>query len=247
MTRKVAQVVKPYKEENSSKKEQVTKMFDTISGEYDGLNRMICLGLDQKWRANVVEMIAATNPDTIMDIATGTGDLVIQMAQKTTASKLIGLDISSGMLEVGKTKVTQEKLDDRIEMVLGDSENLPFEENTIDAITVSYGVRNFEDLEKGLSEIRRVLKPKGILVILETSVPTKFPFKQGYYVFSKLVVPTIGKLFSKDKTAYAYLQESASSFPYGERFNNILKKVGFNDVEHTLQFHGASTIYKAVK
>ncbi len=247
MTRKVAQVVKPYKEENSSKKEQVTKMFDTISGEYDGLNRMISLGLDQKWRANVVEMIAATNPDTIMDIATGTGDLVIQMAQKTTASKLIGLDISSGMLEVGKTKVTQEKLDDRIEMVLGDSENLPFEENTIDAITVSYGVRNFEDLEKGLSEIRRVLKPKGILVILETSVPTKFPFKQGYYVFSKLVVPTIGKLFSKDKTAYAYLQESASSFPYGERFNNILKKVGFNDVEHTLQFHGASTIYKAVK
>tara|TARA_R110002012_G_scaffold260265_2_gene441927 strand:+ start:424 stop:1155 length:732 start_codon:yes stop_codon:yes gene_type:complete len=243
----VAQEVKPYNEEDSSKKEQVTKMFDTISGEYDGLNRMISLGLDQKWRANVVDMIAATNPDTIMDIATGTGDLVIQMAQKTNASKLIGLDISSGMLEVGKIKVKKEDLDNRIEMVLGDSEELPFENDSIDAVTVSYGVRNFEDLEKGLSEIRRVLKPQGILVILETSVPTKFPFKQGYYVFSKLVVPTIGKLFSKDKIAYGYLQKSASTFPYGERFNNILKKVGFNNVEHFLQFHGASTIYKAIK
>ncbi|GAL76454.1 MULTISPECIES: bifunctional demethylmenaquinone methyltransferase/2-methoxy-6-polyprenyl-1,4-benzoquinol methylase UbiE [Nonlabens] len=243
----MAQEVKPYNEEDSSKKEQVTKMFDTISGEYDGLNRMISLGLDQKWRANVVDMIAATNPDTIMDIATGTGDLVIQMAQKTNASKLIGLDISSGMLEVGKIKVKKEDLDNRIEMVLGDSEDLPFENDSIDAVTVSYGVRNFEDLEKGLSEIRRVLKPQGILVILETSVPTKFPFKQGYYVFSKLVVPTIGKLFSKDKIAYGYLQKSASTFPYGERFNNILKKVGFNNVEHFLQFHGASTIYKAIK
>ena len=243
----MAQEVKPYNEEDSSKKEQVTKMFDTISGEYDGLNRMISLGLDQKWRANVVDMIAATNPDTIMDIATGTGDLVIQMAQKTNASKLIGLDISSGMLEVGKIKVKKEDLDNRIEMVLGDSEELPFENDSIDAVTVSYGVRNFEDLEKGLSEIRRVLKPQGILVILETSVPTKFPFKQGYYVFSKLVVPTIGKLFSKDKIAYGYLQKSASTFPYGERFNNILKKVGFNNVEHFLQFHGASTIYKAIK
>ncbi|WP_397301499.1 bifunctional demethylmenaquinone methyltransferase/2-methoxy-6-polyprenyl-1,4-benzoquinol methylase UbiE [Nonlabens ulvanivorans] len=243
----MAQEVKPYNEEDSSKKEQVTKMFDTISGEYDGLNRMISLGLDQKWRANVVDMIAAINPDTIMDIATGTGDLVIQMAQKTNASKLIGLDISSGMLEVGKIKVKKEDLDNRIEMVLGDSEDLPFENDSIDAVTVSYGVRNFEDLEKGLSEIRRVLKPQGILVILETSVPTKFPFKQGYYVFSKLVVPTIGKLFSKDKIAYGYLQKSASTFPYGERFNNILKKVGFNNVEHFLQFHGASTIYKAIK
>ncbi|EAS20266.1 ubiquinone/menaquinone biosynthesis methyltransferase UbiE [Flavobacteria bacterium BBFL7] len=243
----MAQEVKPYNEEDSSKKEQVTKMFDTISGEYDGLNRMISLGLDQKWRANVVDMVAATNPDSIMDIATGTGDLVIQMAQKTSASRLIGLDISSGMLEVGKIKVKKEELDNRIEMVLGDSEDLPFEDNSIDAVTVSYGVRNFEDLEKGLSEIRRVLKPQGILVILETSVPTKFPFKQGYYVFSKLVVPTIGKLFSKDKIAYGYLQKSASTFPYGDRFNNILKKVGFNNVEHFLQFHGASTIYKAIK
>ena len=243
----MAQEVKPYNEEEGGKKEQVTRMFDTISGEYDGLNRMISLGLDQKWRSNVVDMIASTNPETILDIATGTGDLVIQMAQKTDAKKLIGLDISSGMLEIGKLKVTKEELDDRIEMVLGDSENLQFEDNSIDAVTVSYGVRNFEDLEKGLSEIRRVLKPGGILVILETSVPEKFPFKQGYFFYSKLIVPALGKLFSKDKIAYGYLSESASKFPYGERFNNILKKVGFNNVNHYLQFHGASTIYKAIK
>lgn len=239
--------VKPDQKDPSGKKEQVTKMFDTISGEYDGLNRMISLGLDQKWRDNVVNMVAAQNPDVIMDIATGTGDLVIKMAKKTTASRLIGLDISAGMLEVGKTKVTQEHLDNRIEMVLGDSENLQFNDASIDAITVSYGVRNFEDLEKGLSEILRVLKPGGVLVILETSVPTKFPFKQGYAIYSKLVVPTLGKLFSKDKIAYGYLSESASKFPYGEQFNNILSKVGFSTIENHLQFYGASTIYKAVK
>ena len=243
----MSEEVKPYNGEDSGKKEQVTKMFDTISGEYDGLNRMISLGLDQKWRDNVVKMIAAHKPQVIMDIATGTGDLVIKMAQQTDAKRLIGLDISSGMLEVGKVKVKEENLDSRIEMVLGDSENLQFEDNSIDAITVSYGVRNFEDLEKGLGEILRVLKPGGILVVLETSVPTKFPFKQGYYFYSGIIVPALGKLFSKDKIAYGYLSESASKFPYGERFNNILKKVGFKEVENELQFHGASTIYKAVK
>lgn len=239
--------MKPYSDKDSGKKEQVTQMFDTISGEYDGLNRMISLGLDQKWRDNVVEIVSQHNPDVIMDIATGTGDLVIKMAQQTNASKLIGLDISSGMLEVGKLKVAKDSLENRIEMVVGDSENLDYPENSIDAITVSYGVRNFEDLERGLSEILRVLKPNGILVVLETSVPTKFPFKQGYYLYSNLIVPTLGKLFSKDKTAYGYLSESAANFPYGERFNNILKKVGFKNVESHLQFHGASTIYKAVK
>lgn len=239
--------VKPNSSDPSGKKQQVTKMFDTISGEYDGLNRMISLGLDQKWRDNVVTMVASHNPDVIMDIATGTGDLVIKMAQKTKATRLIGLDISSGMLEVGKVKVKDQKLDNRIEMVLGDSENLQFPDASIDAVTVSYGVRNFEDLEKGLSEILRVLKPGGILVVLETSVPTKFPFKQGYAFYSKLIVPAMGKLFSKDQTAYSYLSESASKFPYGERFNNILSKVGFINIENDLQFYGASTIYKATK
>lgn len=243
----MAKEVKPYDNQDSGKKEQVTHMFDTISGEYDGLNRMISLGLDQKWRDNVVKMVADHEPGVVMDIATGTGDLVIKMAQQTSAKKLIGLDISSGMLEVGKIKVEKEDLSSRVEMVVGDSENLHYEDESIDAVTVSYGVRNFEDLEKGLSEILRVLKPGGILVILETSVPTKFPFKQGYYLYSNLIVPTLGKVFSKDKTAYGYLSKSAANFPYGERFNNILKKVGFKDIENHLQFHGASTIYKAVK
>ncbi|ALM20682.1 2-heptaprenyl-1,4-naphthoquinone methyltransferase [Nonlabens tegetincola] len=243
----MANEVKPYKNNQTGKKQQVTKMFDNISGEYDGLNRVISLGLDQKWRDNVVDLVAQSKPDVIMDIATGTGDLVIKMAQKTNATKLIGLDISSGMLEIGKIKVSKEELDDRIEMVLGDSENLKYDDNSIDAITVSYGVRNFEDLEKGLSEILRVLKPGGILVVLETSVPTKFPFKQGYYLYSNLIVPTLGKLFSKDKTAYGYLSKSAAQFPHGEAFNNILKKVGFNEVDNYLQFYGASTIYKATK
>ena len=243
----MAKEVKPYDNQDSGKKEQVTHMFDTISGEYDGLNRMISLGLDQKWRDNVVKMVADHEPEVVMDIATGTGDLVIKMAQQTSAKKLIGLDISSGMLEVGKIKVEKEDLSHRVEMVVGDSENLNYKDESIDAVTVSYGVRNFEDLEKGLSEILRVLKPGGILVILETSVPTKFPFKQGYYLYSNLIVPTLGKVFSKDKTAYGYLSKSAANFPYGERFNNILKKVGFKDIENHLQFHGASTIYKAVK
>lgn len=243
----MSEQVKPNEQNAAGKKQQVTEMFDTISGEYDGLNRIISLGLDQKWRDNVVDMVAAQQPQTIMDIATGTGDLVIKMAEKTSASRLVGLDISSGMLEVGKVKVKQQKLDGRIEMVLGDSENLQFEDHTFDAITVSYGVRNFEDLEKGLSEILRVLKPNGALVVLETSVPEKFPFKQGYYLYSNLVVPTLGKIFSKDQKAYGYLSKSASKFPYGERFNNILKKVGFKNVENHLQFHGASTIYKAIK
>ncbi len=243
----MSQEVKPDQNNAAGKKQQVTQMFDTISGEYDGLNRLISLGLDQKWRDNVVQMVASKNPDTIMDIATGTGDLVIKMAQKTDASRLVGLDISSGMLEVGKIKVRDTQLDNRIEMVLGDSENLEFKDNTFDAVTVSYGVRNFENLEKGLSEIRRVLKTDGILVILETSVPEKFPFKQGYYLYSNLIVPALGKLFSKDRKAYGYLSESASKFPYGAKFNNILEKVGFKDIENHLQFHGASTIYKAVK
>jgi demethylmenaquinone methyltransferase/2-methoxy-6-polyprenyl-1,4-benzoquinol methylase len=243
----MAREVKPYGDQDSGKKEQVTKMFDTISGEYDGLNRLISLGLDQKWRDNVVDIVAGHSPDVIMDIATGTGDLVIKMAHKTKASRLVGLDISTGMLEIGKLKVEDEQLKDRVEMVVGDSENLQFDNDTFDAITVSYGVRNFEDLERGLAEILRVLKPGGILVILETSVPQKFPFKQGYYVYSNLVVPTLGKLFSKDRVAYGYLSKSASKFPYGEEFNNILKKVGFKKVENHLQFHGASTIYKAVK
>ncbi len=238
--------VKPYKNSDSTKKEQVTEMFDTISKEYDRLNRVISFGIDVKWRNKVVDLVKTTMPEMILDIATGTGDLAISLA-KTKAKKIIGLDISDGMLEVGRKKITKKELDSTIEMILGDSENLPFESNTFDAITVAFGVRNFEHLEKGLSEILRVLKPNGIFVILETSVPTKTPFKQGYKFYTKFILPAIGKLFSKDRSAYAYLSESASLFPFGEELNNILRQIGFIDVKDHPQTFGVATIYTATK
>ena len=228
------------------KKEQVTKMFDTISGEYDGLNRVISFGIDIKWRKKVVELVKNKHPKTVLDIATGTGDLAINLAE-TSAEKIVGLDISPGMLNVGKQKVQAKNLDNKIDMIIGDSENMPFEDNSFDAITVAFGVRNFETLENGLKDILRVLKPGGIFVILETSVPTKFPYKQGYKVYSKFILPTIGKLFSKDKTAYKYLSESASVFPYGDALNNILRNIGFINVEDKPQTFGVATIYTASK
>ncbi|MFT3795117.1 bifunctional demethylmenaquinone methyltransferase/2-methoxy-6-polyprenyl-1,4-benzoquinol methylase UbiE [Flavobacterium sp.] len=238
--------VTPYKTSSLSKKEQVAQMFDTISGNYDGLNRVISFGVDVKWRKKVLKLVSDKNPKTILDIATGTGDLAILMAQ-TSAQKIIGLDISAGMLEVGRKKIEEKKLSHKIELLLADSENMPFEDNTFDAITVAFGVRNFEHLEVGLAEILRVLKPGGIFVILETSNPTKFPFKQGYVFYTKFILPLIGKLFSKDQSAYGYLSESASVFPFGEALNNILRKIGFIDVVAMPQTFGVATIYAASK
>ncbi|MCZ8198366.1 MAG: bifunctional demethylmenaquinone methyltransferase/2-methoxy-6-polyprenyl-1,4-benzoquinol methylase UbiE [Flavobacterium sp.] len=242
----MSQTVKPYKNSELGKKEQVTQMFDTISGNYDGLNRVISFGIDIKWRKKVLKLVAAKNPKTILDIATGTGDLAILMS-KTNAEKIVGLDLSVGMLEVGKTKIIAKNLSNKIEMVVGDSENLPFDDNSFDAITVAFGIRNFETLDKGLAEIYRVLKPNGIFVILETSNPTKTPYKQGYTFYTKNILPIIGKLFSKDNVAYGYLSESASVFPFGEALNNILRKIGFIDVVAMPQTFGVATIYSATK
>ena len=238
--------VTPYKDSELGKKEQVAQMFDTISGNYDGLNRVISFGIDIKWRKKVLKLVSDKNPKTVLDIATGTGDLAILMTN-TSAEKIIGLDISAGMLEVGRNKIKAKNLSDKIEMILADSENMPFEDNTFDAITVAFGVRNFENLEKGLTEILRVLKSDGIFVILETSVPDKTPYKQGYTFYSKNILPIIGKLFSKDNSAYQYLSESASVFPYGEALNNILRKIGFIEVKAMPQTFGVATIYSASK
>ncbi|MGK4566059.1 bifunctional demethylmenaquinone methyltransferase/2-methoxy-6-polyprenyl-1,4-benzoquinol methylase UbiE [Flavobacterium sp. 3HN19-14] len=238
--------ITPYKDSELGKKEQVAQMFDNISGNYDGLNRVISFGVDIKWRKKVLKIVSDKNPKTILDIATGTGDLAILMAE-TNAEKIIGLDISAGMLEVGRQKIAAKNLSQKIEMILADSENMPFEDNTFDAITVGFGIRNFETLEKGLSEILRVLKPNGVFVILETSVPVKFPFKQGYKLYSKFILPTIGKLFSKDRSAYRYLSDSASVFPFGDELNNILRKIGFIDVKSMPQTFGVATIYSASK
>ncbi|NER12409.1 bifunctional demethylmenaquinone methyltransferase/2-methoxy-6-polyprenyl-1,4-benzoquinol methylase UbiE [Leptobacterium flavescens] len=239
--------VTPYKDSELGKKEQVTRMFDTISENYDGLNRVISFGIDVKWRKKVVQLIKEAGADSVLDIATGTGDLAINIANNTEAGNITGLDISPGMLEVGKQKVASAGLSDTVKMIIGDSEQLPFDDESFDAITVAFGVRNFENLEKGLGEIYRVLKPGGLFVVLETSVPTKTPFKQGYKAYCNWILPTIGKIFSKDRSAYKYLSESASIFPYGENFNNILRKIGFINVEDKPQTFGVASIYVASK
>lgn len=242
----MSKIVTPYKDSNLGKKEQVEQMFDNIAGNYDSLNRVISFGIDVKWRKKVLKIVSDSKPKIILDIATGTGDLAILMTE-TNAEKIIGLDISDGMLEVGRIKIKQKNLNARIEMVLADSENMPYADNYFDAITVAFGVRNFENLERGLAEILRVLKPNGVFVILETSVPEKFPFKQGYRFYSSTMLPLIGKLFSKDDSAYQYLSDSASVFPFGEALNNILRKVGFIEVKSSPQTFGVATIYTATK
>lgn len=242
----MSEKVKPYKESDLNKKKQVEKMFDTISGNYDGLNRVISLGIDKKWRKKVIKFVMETHPETVLDIATGTGDLAISFAQ-FDIKKIVGFDLSEGMLSIARKKVVKQKLVDRIEFIQGDSEEMPFEDNNFDAITVAFGVRNFENLEKGLSEILRVLKPGGTFVVLETSVPTKTPFKQGYFFHTRYILPLVGKLFSKDKVAYNYLSESASVFPHGENFNNILRKIGFKEVKNKPQTFGVASIYLASK
>lgn len=242
----MSEKITPYKDKTTTKKEQVTEMFDTISGNYDGLNRVISFGIDVKWRKKVVKIVSKTQPGNILDVATGTGDLAINLAE-TGATEIVGLDISAGMLEVGKDKIKAKKLDQIITMVKGDGESLPYDDNYFDAITVAFGARNFEDLEQGLSEIYRVLKPKGIFVVLETSVPTKTPYKQGYKLYTSSILPLIGKIFSKDRSAYSYLSESAAAFPYGNAFNNILRKIGFIEVEDHPQTFGVATIYTATK
>jgi len=236
----------PYKDSELGKKEQVTEMFDKVSSNYDFLNRVLTFGIDISWRKHVVALVKEGKAKKVLDIATGTGDLAIMLA-KADIDDVTGLDISPGMLEIGKQKVKAEGLEQHVDMVIGDSEYLPFDEGTFDAITVAFGVRNFENLELGLSEIHRVLKTKGSLTVLETSQPSKFPVKQGFQFYSRYVIPTVGKLFSKDKKAYDYLPESAAAFPYGEKFNNILLKTGFNNSTVYPQTLGVATIYHAIK
>lgn len=238
--------VKPYSDSDLSKKEQVEQMFDNISGNYDLLNRILSMGIDIRWRKRVVKSVKKSNPSKVLDIATGTGDLAIQMA-KATQAKITGYDLSAGMLEVGKKKVTKENLDDRIEMIQGDAENMPFEDNSFDVITVSFGVRNFENLKKGLDEIYRVLKPGGKFIILEFSQPESFPMKQLYSFYSKHILPRIGKRISKDQSAYTYLPDSVKAFPYGEEMKNILKNSNFSKSSDKKLTFGIASIYESLK
>lgn len=238
--------VVPYKEDSAGKKQQVARMFDSISGNYDFLNHFLSLGIDIRWRKKAIKLLATDNPKRILDVATGTGDFAVETL-KLNPEHVIGVDISEGMLDVGRKKIKERGLEDKIDLRLADSENLPFEENKFDAVIVAFGVRNFENLEKGLAEMHRVLKPGGRVVVLEFSKPTAFPLKQLYQFYFTSILPRIGKLISKDPAAYTYLPESVRAFPDGARFTGILNKVGFNKTECKPLTFGISSLYTGTK
>ena len=238
--------VKPYNKDESSKKEEVAEMFDNISKRYDFLNHFLSMGIDKIWRKKAIKILKKYNPDSILDIATGTGDFAIS-AMRLKPSKVVGLDLSAGMLEVGSKKMKKKGLDQIVEMVQGDSENLPFEDETFDGLTVGFGVRNFENLEKGLSEMKRVLKSGAPAIILEFSKPKKFPVKQSFKFYSKYIIPTVGRTISKDKAAYTYLPESVEAFPEGQAFIDIMDKVGYKNLRSKQVSGGIATIYVGEK
>jgi demethylmenaquinone methyltransferase/2-methoxy-6-polyprenyl-1,4-benzoquinol methylase len=236
--------VTPYKN-SKSKKEQIAIMFDNISENYDFLNHALSLGMDNVWRKKAIKKLR-NNPKTILDIATGTGDFAVTAAEHTQA-QITGIDISQGMLDVGMKKITQKKLTKRITLQKADSEKLLFKDNSFDAITAGFGVRNFENLEKGLSEIYRVLNSDGMLVVLEPSTPASFPLKQLYSLYFHHVLPIIGSWISKDKNAYKYLPDSVDAFPAGPRFITKLEDAGFKEINHFLLTFGVVSLYVAIK
>ena len=238
--------VLPYKDQTDTKTHQVARMFDNISQRYDLLNHLLSLGIDIYWRKQAIKLLKPEQPKLILDIATGTADFAIE-ALKLNPDTVIGVDISEGMLDMGRKKLTRRHLDNRIELQLGDSERLLFEDNKFDAIIVAFGVRNFEHLEQGLADMYRVLKPGGTTVILEFSKPTKFPLKQLYNFYFKNILPLIGKIISKDQSAYTYLPESVQAFPDGEAFLDVLRKVGYNQTQCKTLTFGISSIYVGQK
>ena len=225
----------------------IAAMFDRISSKYDALNHLLSLNIDKVWRRKVAKAVAKSAPKTILDLATGTADLAITMAKHNPQARLIGLDISEKMLEIGKSKIKKQNLKDQIELRFGDAANLPFEDNSFDVATVAFGVRNFEDLGKGLSEIHRVLKPNGEIVILEFSMPEEFPIKQLYRLYFKHILPWMGRIVSKDEKAYSYLPESVEQFPKPTEFQQVLGQYGLkNCLVKQLSF-GIAMVYLAEK
>ena len=238
--------ITPYQQTDASKKEQVTEMFDNIAPSYDLLNRLLSLGIDMQWRKIAVKKLQAYSPKLVVDIATGTADFAV-VARKLNPDKIIGIDISPEMLEVGRDKIRKKRLDQLITLELGDSESLQLETDTVDAITVGFGVRNFENLKKGMGEILRVLRPGGAVAILEPSFPTRFPMKQLFQLHFKVITPFLGKLISGDNSAYTYLPESVKAFPNGEDFLAICREVGFSKTTyHPLTF-GICSLYMLEK
>jgi demethylmenaquinone methyltransferase / 2-methoxy-6-polyprenyl-1,4-benzoquinol methylase len=239
-------VVTPYGRTDAGKKQQVAEMFNNIAHRYDLLNRSLSMGIDVLWRKKMIAQLKAIRPKVILDVATGTGDVALE-AMSLKPDRIVGLDISVGMLDLGKQKIAKRGLSDTIEMVVGDSENLPFDDSTFDAITVAFGVRNFEDLGKGLGEMHRVLNKGGKLVVLEFSQPRSFPIKQLYWFYFNNILPFFGKMLSKDASAYTYLPESVKVFPDGERFLEEMKKAGFKAVQCKPLTFGIASIYTGVR
>jgi len=239
-------MVVPYKEEQTGKKQQVATMFDRISGRYDFLNHFLSLGIDIGWRKKAIKELVSLQPKLLLDVATGTGDFALQ-ALSLKPEKIIGVDISEGMLTVGRKKVCKRREDHRVELIGGDSENLPFEGNKFDAVIVGFGVRNFENLEKGLAEMLRVVRPGGKVVILEFSKPTRFPFKQLYNFYFKFILPRIGRWVSSEKAAYTYLPESVEAFPDGQQFVDILIRLGYKNTSCKPLTFGISSLYIGTK
>lgn len=238
--------IKPYNK-SESKAAQVEKMFDHIAPAYDTLNHALSWNIDKCWRRKAINLLKPFHPQHIMDVATGTGDFAIQACRVLQPKELIGTDISEGMMNIGREKVKQAGLSNRISFAKEDCTSLSFQENRFDAITVAFGVRNFEDLDRGLKEMYRVLIPGGHLVILELSTPEKFPMKQLYALYSKIVIPTLGKILSKDRSAYTYLPQSIKAFPQGEIMTEIIRKAGFSQVKFERLTLGICTLYFATK
>ena len=230
----------------TGKSEKVASMFDSIASRYDLLNRVLSVGIDKRWRKMVIDQLVAIHPKQLLDIATGTGDLALE-AVRLNPRKIVGLDISEGMLAIGRQKIKQKHLDTLISLEKGDSTNIPFSDNSFDAVTVAFGVRNFDDLEKGLREMLRVTKPGGKVVILEFSMPEKFPIKQLYSFYSRKIMPVIGQLLSRQRAAYEYLPDSVRQFPHGKAFIKIMHDCGYKDTNVTSLTFGIASIYSGIK
>ena len=238
--------VKPYELE-AEKKQQVSKMFNNISKSYDFLNHFLSLGIDKKWRKKAIAELTKDEPKKILDVATGTADLALEAYKQHHPETIIGIDISVKMLEIGRVKIEKKGLSEIIVLEEGDSEKLPFEDNSFDAVVVAFGVRNFANVENGLKEMQRVLKHNGKCVILEFSKPKIFPFKQLYNFYFKRILPGIGSLTSKDKKAYSYLYESVQAFPEGKEFEALLSNIGLKQIKCTPLTLGICSIYSGIK
>lgn len=245
MTYKQEQI-KPYNSKESKGK-QVERMFDSIAHSYDLLNHTLSLGIDKHWRKAAIDSLRPFKPQRILDVATGTGDFAMLAAKELQPKTLLGIDLSEGMMDVGRKKVKDAQLDNIIRFQKEDCLNLTLEDDSFDAVMVAYGIRNFENLDQGLREMCRVLKPEGRLVIIELTSPNRFPMKQLFWLYSHVLMPTLGKLISKDSQAYAYLPATMEAFPQGEEMQHILQKAGFKDVKFKRFTFGLSTLYMASK